>query len=413
MNGMAKWTFMVYMAGDNTLSDAGDNDLEEMRTVGSTPGVNVVVEFDKAGDSGTNRYHVQRDGVNEQVDPLGETDCGDPQTLIKFVSWAKENFPADRYALILWSHGSGWTPSEVDRVAREDGFKDYNSREASVRSATPLGRSFFRSSVKKVFQLPNHTRAICFDDMTKHSLDTIELGNVLANVRKTLGQDLDLLGMDACWMSNFEVAYQVQPYVKYVVASEDTEPNNGWPYDAVLGKLVKEPDMATSELADYIVNAYIKYYIGRNWTKPVTLSALDLSNVKALADPLDKLANALISHMPETSREVSSAQLNALFFFHETLWDIANFNEELGKLTIYEEVRKATKELNAALKRGSKNFIIAESNLGAEVKRCGGVTIHLLTPLKHISKYYADLDYAKKHRWFDMLKAYHRAYHGV
>ena len=33
----SKWTFMVYMAGDNNLSSAGEEDLREMRRVGSLP----------------------------------------------------------------------------------------------------------------------------------------------------------------------------------------------------------------------------------------------------------------------------------------------------------------------------------------------------------------------------------------
>ncbi len=58
-NDKAKWTFMVYLAGDNNLSTAGDNDLEEMRQVGSTNDVNIVVEFDNAGSLGTNRYRIE------------------------------------------------------------------------------------------------------------------------------------------------------------------------------------------------------------------------------------------------------------------------------------------------------------------------------------------------------------------
>ncbi|MHB1024380.1 MAG: clostripain-related cysteine peptidase [Desulfobacteria bacterium] len=410
MNKKAKWTFMVYLAGDNNLSTAGDNDLMEMRAVGSTPDVNVVVEFDNAGGRGTNRYHVQRDGVDEHLVSLGETDSGDPQTLIEYVSWAARNFPAERYALILWNHGGGWEPAEMDRIASEVGSKDYYSREATVRSATPLGKLFFRSSVKTIFELSTpQRRAICSDDGTGHSLDTVELGKVLVEVKKTLGQDLDLLGMDACLMSNFEVAYQAQPYVKYIVASEESEPNNGWPYDAVLGELVKKPDMSTSELAAHIVNAYTKYYVDRNYTGPVTQSALDLSKVKALSDPLDKLAEALISHMPEASREIWSAQRNSVRFWHNTLWDIAHFNEELVKLTRNAVVRKATEEVGAALKPGPQNFVIAESHYGANVERCGGISIYLLSPLNDISQYYADLAYAKEHRWLDMLKAYHQA----
>ena len=62
MGQKAAWTIMVYMAGDNNLSDAGDADLIEMRRIGSTDQVQVVVEFDNAGSAGTRRIHVAEDG---------------------------------------------------------------------------------------------------------------------------------------------------------------------------------------------------------------------------------------------------------------------------------------------------------------------------------------------------------------
>ena len=171
VNEKAKWTFMVYLDGDNNLSTAGDKDLSEMRAVGSTSDVNVVVEFDNAGNRGTNRYHVQRDGLDEHVVSMGETDSGSPEVLLDFIAWVAEEYPADRYALILWNHGGGWEPSEIDRIAREVGSRDYNAREASERSATPLGKLFFRTSIKTIFDLPSpEDRSICSDDGSGHSL---------------------------------------------------------------------------------------------------------------------------------------------------------------------------------------------------------------------------------------------------
>jgi hypothetical protein len=34
-------------------------------------------------------------------------DMGDAKSLREFVDWGVQNFPADRYALVLWNHGSG------------------------------------------------------------------------------------------------------------------------------------------------------------------------------------------------------------------------------------------------------------------------------------------------------------------
>ncbi len=188
MASKAKWTFMVYMAGDNNLSGAGDADLREMRKIGSTADVNVVTQFDNAGDVGTKRYIVQRDRINERVESLGETDSGDPKVLIDFVAWARAEYPAERYALVLWNHGGGWEPTEMDRVARSVNSPQFNLREASERQGSLLGRAFFRTTLEKIFQLPTPTeRAICSDDGSGHSLDTIELDRVMAEVVRVWG----------------------------------------------------------------------------------------------------------------------------------------------------------------------------------------------------------------------------------
>jgi len=43
----AKWTFIVFLNGDNDLDPFGEKDLTEMKKVGSTPDVNIVVLQDR------------------------------------------------------------------------------------------------------------------------------------------------------------------------------------------------------------------------------------------------------------------------------------------------------------------------------------------------------------------------------
>jgi hypothetical protein len=195
-----------------------------------------------------------------------------------------------------------------------------------------LAKRFFRTTVKKIFgQSSPDTRAILCDDGSGHSLDTVELGKALSQVRKIVGKPIDLLGMDACLMSNLEVAYQARPYVKYIVASEESEPNEGWPYTAVLRELVNTPTLATADFASHIVAAYIESYMDMKYKGSVTQSASDLSKISMVTEPLDKLANALIAHMPKAAREIWGAQRNSARFWHNTLWDISHFCEELDR----------------------------------------------------------------------------------
>jgi predicted RNA-binding protein with PIN domain len=46
MSTQADWTWLVYMAGDNNLEGAGKEDLDEMKEVGSSSELNIIVQFD-------------------------------------------------------------------------------------------------------------------------------------------------------------------------------------------------------------------------------------------------------------------------------------------------------------------------------------------------------------------------------
>lgn len=408
MSTTAKWTFMVYLAGDNNLSSAGDTDLAEMRQVGSTADVNIVAQFDNAGPLGTRRYRIQKDGLAEPVETLPETDSGSPDTLLDFVKWAHAAYPADRYALVLWNHGGGWEPTEMDRVARSASALAYTGRESVQRAASPLRRTLFRSSLHRIFGLASpDARAICSDDGSGHSLDTVELGAVLAQICQVIGRPLDLLGMDACLMSNLEVAYQARPYAACLVASEETEPNAGWPYDAVLARLAAAPQITAPELAVTIVQAYHQYYTDQNYPGAVTQSALDLSKIDLLTRPLDQLAGLLTARLPRLSNAVWMAQRNSAYFFHNTLWDIGDFSAQVARQVTLKTVKKSTAAVQQALQAGPGQLVLANLHRGSKVQNCAGVSIYLIPPPTDISQFYGDLAYSQEHLWAKFLTAYH------
>ena len=101
---------MVYMAEDNNLDGAALRDIEEMTRVGSTKDVNVLVQLDRLEDKKTRRFLITKGGGYDRdcVETFGETNTGDPQVLDDFLTWSVERYPAERYFLILWNHGSGW-----------------------------------------------------------------------------------------------------------------------------------------------------------------------------------------------------------------------------------------------------------------------------------------------------------------
>src|SRR5688500_2408890 len=120
---LPEWTVIVYSAADDeVLEENMWFDVNEMELVGSNAQLNIVVQMDRYGGaftgdgdwSDTRRYLITQDDdldhiTSPVVESIGEVDTGDPQTLIDFVTWAIQNYPARKYALVMSDHGGGWT----------------------------------------------------------------------------------------------------------------------------------------------------------------------------------------------------------------------------------------------------------------------------------------------------------------
>jgi hypothetical protein len=231
------WTIMLYQDADDQILERDIFlDLNEAERVGSSNNVNVVAQIDRyrAGFQGdgdwtsARRYYITQDSdlnrINSQVvQDLGEADMSDGATLVDFVQWAAQNYPANKYVLILSDHGMGWPGGWSDP---EPG----GSETSSAPIASRLGDNLY--------------------------LD--ELDQALEQARQSAGiEKFEILGMDACLMSQLEVMAALQPHANYAVASEEVEPSIGWAYAAFLGGLVQNPDMTGADLSKLIVQSYV------------------------------------------------------------------------------------------------------------------------------------------------------------
>ena len=220
-----KWLVMVYAdADDEILEEDMIFDVNEMEMAGSSERVQIVTQVDRFnggfsedGDwTSARRYFIEQDSdltaINSPVlAELGEINMGDSQTLIDFVNWSIDTYPADRYVLILSDHGGGWTGGWTD----SDPSYDYLSLNEIAYAFDEL-----------VPNLPN--------------------GN------------FDIVGFDACLMSQLDVYSAIAPYARYSIASEETEPATGWAYTAFLQSLLDNPAMDAKDLASIIVDTYLE-----------------------------------------------------------------------------------------------------------------------------------------------------------
>jgi len=274
----AQWTVLVYMAGDDRspggIEYAISQDLAEIKHVGSTDSVHFLAQTDDATGTASYRYRLRKktDLASDRIERFnGDLNTGSTRTLVDFVQWAHYLFPAERTALVLWGHGSGHDDQNVYRAVRGS----MNPRTAARLAQRRLG--FFSGTRRSILE-QGPTRGYGYDDTAGDFLDNAELRKALLEVREILGRRLDILGLDACLMAMIEVAYQIHDVANILVASERTEPGDGWSYSRAFRGLPAHPGTTPHKLVRDIVGAYRDAY--RN---DMTLSAIDLEKIPLLA----------------------------------------------------------------------------------------------------------------------------------
>ncbi len=207
-------TVLIYLNGSNLESEGGaaSADINEMLASGIGKNVNVVIEtlgtkeWQEHGIASdhTQRYLVNQGQLELVDDSLGQLDTTSSDTLADFISWGVENYPADRYMLIMWDHGAG--------------------------PVYGFGQDEFQ----------NEDEALTLDEM-RNALEANK------------DVHFDFIGMDCCIMSSLETYYVFAPYCDYAILSEDFEPGIGWSYENWMSTLEKNPTVHTEDLGTTIV----------------------------------------------------------------------------------------------------------------------------------------------------------------
>ena len=242
------WAIYWYLCGSDLETNGGfaTIDLLEMMDVQLPENVNVVIQTGGANTWQNNlmdaskiqRWLFNSEGL-QLVDEQATTNMGEAQTLYDFLYFSSENFPADKVAVTFWNHGGG-----------------------SVSGAA-------------------------FDEI--HGLDSLNLIEMYQAFdavwpADTANPALELVGFDTCLMATVDVAAVFQNFSKYLVASEEVEPGNGWLYSGWLGELAANPDMEGDDLGIAICNTYYEGCEAVGTQDQITLSVTDLTKLTPLLE---------------------------------------------------------------------------------------------------------------------------------
>ncbi|MGN0413265.1 MAG: clostripain-related cysteine peptidase [Lachnospiraceae bacterium] len=242
------WAVYWYLCGSDLETNGGfaTIDLVEMMEVQLPENVNVIIQTGGAAvwqneymdPDKLQRWLYNSEGL-QLLEEQETTNMGDAQTLYDFLAFANANYPAEKVAVTFWNHGGG-----------------------SVNGAA-------------------------FDEI--HDLDSLDLAEMYQAFdaiwpANTEDPALELVGFDTCLMATVDVAAVFQNFARYLVASEEVEPGNGWYYSGWLGALAENPDMNGEELGIAICNSYYEGCEAVGTQDQTTLSVTNLTKLTPLLE---------------------------------------------------------------------------------------------------------------------------------
>jgi hypothetical protein len=403
---LKEWTIMVFMNGKNNLSSYVISDMNEMEVFGPTENINIVTQAarqkytppsnpggypgggyddypwggygspvphpgwpnpswggfmpmirvkttrDASTDwTGVRRYLVTKDGENGSLSStllsdMGTVDMGDWQQLAEFGKWAKANYPAKRYMLVGWNHGSGW---------------------------------------EKGIELFPAVKGISYDDETNNHISTPQLAQA---IREMGG--VDIYASDACLMQMAEVAYELKDTAKLTVGSEENEPGDGWGYNEFLARVHSNQSNLTPDvMAAAAVQGYKAFYAPKGTA--TTQSAIRTANLTGFRAVLDRW---VVLAMQEDKKMLTDARAAAVGFGGAGSKDLLHFMELAHANAKFLAFKNQTVKV---MNYFYDHVLVDNATTGAKFEKAYGLGVYL--PGYSFDADYNELAWAKDGKW--------------
>ena len=227
------------------------NDEEEMRTTDTGIRTDMLQRwfYDPYEDTDTAEIRLQQE--------LPLASMSDPETLSDFIRWSVQEYPAEKYMLVLWDHGGG---------SRTGIFVD----------------ELYDGDILYLY----------------------ELGQALEDS----GVEMEAVLFDACLMANLETAVMIKDQAHWMIASEEVVTGEGTAIGEWLKELCMRPEMDGRRLGRIICDSALEKcaMLGdEQGAQLLTWSVIDLSRIDRIADSLEDLMTITTSIYQDNAELVS------------------------------------------------------------------------------------------------------------
>ncbi len=266
----SEWAIYWYLCGSDLESGGGSASIDIFELTDSPLPENVKIIIQTGGSSVwqndfvdpnfIERYVYDNTGLTK-VEQLPLTSMGDEATLSSFLTFAKTNYPANKTMFLFWNHGGG----TVSGAASDELF-----------GGDALNLQEMYQAFKANYELSDEN------------------------------PPFDIIGFDTCLMATVDVAYTFSDIGSYLVASQETEPANGWNYTDMAAALAANPAMEADELGTVICDTYQSGCELVGTADNITLSLTNLS----------KISSVLTAYEDFGKEALASACTDPAFFSH-------------------------------------------------------------------------------------------------
>lgn len=227
-----KWTILIYANGNNEYEPEMYNTFKDLEEIPIIPEINIIIQLARENPTiarlirqdlnipereswvGVRRYEVFK-GKSRLLKNLGQINMADPKNLLRFLNWGIENYPAQKYIVILGGHS----------ISLIGGLPDFSQERPYVMG------------------LPE-----------------------LCQVFNLLKKRIDLVIFDMCYMNYIEIMYELgkkkNSPVKNVLTYIGEGPMAGLSYNQLINLLKHEIDIDSKDLLNKLINLYQEDLIG-------------------------------------------------------------------------------------------------------------------------------------------------------
>ena len=353
---------LVYFAADNNLAGNVQANLDGLAAgVAAAPDADarVVAYLDTPGEN-PRLAEVTAAGLQELYRWPAPHDSASPEVLSEVIGRVLRDCPADRYGLVLWSHGMAWVPSSATGY-----FVKSYSREAQPWPAT------------KYFG----------QDVTASPTGYLETADLAAAIPDGV---FDYILFDACFMASVEVEYALREKADWIIAAPTEVITDGFPYAAITGELLR----ATPDL-QAVCGEFYRYYAEhpRLAYRSASVSLVCTPELDALASATADLYGTALAADPAVFSALDISRVQHLDRYRRHfLFDLGSIAGEL------ERTGKVSAAAVAAWREQLARTVVYEAHTAAffelPIDACCGLSGYVpVTAYPDLNEYYKTLEW--------------------